>query len=112
MNQSHQTSDVTWALLDGTRLQVRPLGGGDRNGLAALFTRLSPRSRYRRFLSPKPELALRELVYLTEIDHVLHEALAATDVRDGSIVGVARYVHVVGRAGVAEFAAEVADELQ
>jgi RimJ/RimL family protein N-acetyltransferase len=91
---------------------VRPLSADDRKGLAALFTRLTPRSRYRRFLSPKLELAPRELVYLTAIDHVLHEALAATDVGDGSIVGVARYVHVAGRAGVAEIAVEVADELQ
>jgi RimJ/RimL family protein N-acetyltransferase len=78
----------------------------------ALFARLSPTSRYRRFLSPKPELSSRELGYLTDIDHVLHEALAAIDVCDGSIVGVGRYVHVAHRPGVAEIAVEVADDKQ
>ena len=64
----------------------------DRAGLAALFARLTPESRYRRFLSPKPELTPRELTYFTDIDHVNHEAIAAVDQRDDSIVGVARYV--------------------
>jgi len=99
-------------LPDGSRLRLRPLGFDDRDGLAALFARLSPESRYRRFLSPKPKLTIRELAYLTDIDHVHHEAIAAVDQRDGSIVGVARYVRVADRAGVAEVAFEVADELQ
>jgi hypothetical protein len=50
-------------LADGRRLRVRPLGPADRDRLTALFARLSPESRYRRFLSPKPELMPRELVY-------------------------------------------------
>jgi GNAT superfamily N-acetyltransferase len=57
-------------------------------------------------------LTPRELAFLTDIDHVTHEAIAAVDQRDGSIVGVARYVGVADRAGVADVAAEVADELQ
>lgn len=100
------------ALADGTRLRVRPLGSDDRDGVAALFARLSPESRYRRFLSPKRELSPRELAYLTDIDHIHHDALAGIDQRDGSIVGVSRYVHVAGRPGVAALAVEVTDELQ
>ena len=99
-------------LADGTRLRLRPLGSDDRDGLAALFARLSPESRYRRFLSPKPKLTPRELVYLTDIDRFHHEAVAAVDPRDGSIVGVGRYVRDRGRPDVAEVAFEVADELQ
>jgi RimJ/RimL family protein N-acetyltransferase len=102
----------TFVLADGTRVQLRPLGSGDRDGLAALFTRLSPESRYRRFLSPKPALTRRELVYLTDIDRVHHEAVAAVDSRDGSIVGVGRYVRFRDRPSVAEVGFEVADELQ
>lgn len=99
-------------LADGTRFRFRPVGPSDRDGLAALLARLTPESRRRRFLSPKRELTARELVYFTDIDHVKHEAIAAVDQRDGSIVGVGRYVHVADRAGVAEVAVEVADELQ
>ena len=99
-------------LADGTRLRFRPIGSGDRNGLAALFARLTSESRRTRFLVPKHELTPRELVYLTDIDHEKHEAIAAIDERDGSIVGVARYAQFAGRAGVADVAAEVADELQ
>jgi RimJ/RimL family protein N-acetyltransferase len=107
-------SEPTDALVvaDGTRLRLRPIGSDDRDGLAALFARLSPESRYRRFLSPKPELTPRELSYLTDIDHIHHEAVAAVNHRDGSIVGIGRYVHVADRPGVAELAVEVADELQ
>ena len=38
---------------DGTRLVLRPVNPNDRDGVAALFARLSPESRRRRFLSPK-----------------------------------------------------------
>jgi GNAT superfamily N-acetyltransferase len=99
-------------LADGTPLRVRPIDSHDRGGLAALFARLTPESRRRRFLSAKPELTPRELAEFTGIDHVHHEALAAVDQRDGSIVGVGRYVHNADRAGVADVAVEVADELQ
>jgi RimJ/RimL family protein N-acetyltransferase len=99
-------------LADGTVLRIRALGAGDREGLAALFSRLSPESRRRRFLGPKPRLTARELTYLTEIDHVTHEALAAVDVTDGSIVGVSRYAGWDGKDGVAEIAIAVADDLQ
>jgi RimJ/RimL family protein N-acetyltransferase len=99
-------------LADGTRLELRPLGSEDRDGFAALFVRLSPESRYRRFLSPKRELTPRELSYFTDIDHIQHEAFVAVDQRAGAIVGVGRYVHVADRPKVADLAVEVTDELQ
>ena len=98
-------------LTDGTRLRLRPIGTDDRDGLATLFARLTPESRRRRFLSPKRELTARELTYLTDIDHVRHEAIAAVDQRDGSIVGVGRYAGHADRPRVAELAVEVIDEL-
>jgi RimJ/RimL family protein N-acetyltransferase len=112
---SHSTATIPepdeLVLPDGTILRVRPLDAGDRAGLAALFARLSPESRRRRFLGPKPRLTARELTYLTEIDHVTHEALAAVDVTDGSIVAVSRYAGWDG-ADSAEIAVAVADHLQ
>jgi RimJ/RimL family protein N-acetyltransferase len=97
---------------DGTRLLLRPIGSDDRDRVAALFDRLSSESRYQRFLFPKRELTSRELTFFTDIDHLNHEAIAAVDERDDSIVGVARYVRDAGRAGVAELAIEVADAFQ
>ena len=51
-------------------------------------------------------------MFFTDIDHVRHEAIVALDQRDGSIVGVGRYAHAGNRAGVAELAVVVADDLQ
>src|SRR5207248_500410 len=69
-------------------------------------------SRRRRFLSPKPELTPRELAHFTDIDHRRHEAFAAIDERDGSIVAVGRYVQDPRRPEAADVAVEVADDLQ
>jgi RimJ/RimL family protein N-acetyltransferase len=110
MYKSHQTSDVQHEFTLPPSIHVRPLEPSDRAGLAALFTRLSPESRRQRFLGPKPRLSERELTYLTNVDHRGHEALAAVDHRDGSIVGVARYVRLTDRPGAADGAVAVADE--
>jgi RimJ/RimL family protein N-acetyltransferase len=97
---------------DGTRLSLRPLTRDDRDGLLSLFHRLSEESRWRRFMSPKPTLTPRELDYLTDVDHVAHEAFTAVVQRDGSLAGVARYVRHPDIECGAELAVEVADELQ
>ena len=57
-------------------------------------------------------LAPREIAYLTDVDHVRHEALAAIDTRDGSILGVSRYVARPQEPQVADLAIEVADDVQ
>jgi len=97
---------------DGTRLLLRPIGSDDRDQLAALFARLSPESRYRRFLSPKPEVTPNEIERLADVDHTNHEAIGAVDPRDGSIVGVGSYARDPDRPITADLAVEVADELQ
>jgi hypothetical protein len=81
-------------LADGRRSKIRPIEREDRDRLRRLFMRLTPGSRYRRYLSPKSELTERELAYLVDIDHVHHEALAAVDETDGTFVAVARYVQL------------------
>src|ERR1700761_5144526 len=73
-------------------IETRPMRPDDRDGLAQLFARLSPESRYRRFFELKRELKPRELDWLTAIDHVDHEAVVAVDQHDGSLIGVGRYV--------------------
>jgi RimJ/RimL family protein N-acetyltransferase len=108
---SHQTSAVTATPLESARFSIRPVVVSDREGLAALFVRLSPESRRRRFMTLKLELSERELTFFTHVDHIRHEALAAVDDSDGSIVGVARYVQWPDRPRVADVAIEVADDL-
>jgi len=93
-------------------LELRPIGPDDRARVASMFSRLSFESRLMRWGTPKPRLAPRELAFLTDIDHVQHEAVAAVDQRDGSIVGIARYVQEARRPGVADVAVEVVDEHQ
>ena len=92
-------------------LIVRPIRATDQAALLDLFERLSARSRMRRFLAPKPSLSRRELAYLTEIDHVRHEALVAV-APDGTFVGVGRYACDVGETTVADVAFAVADAWQ
>ena len=96
----------------GVRLGVRAVTSDDRDALSALFARMSLESRHMRFLTSKTDFSSRELTYLTDIDHLCHEAFAAIDERDGSMVAVARYVWVDDQPWTAEVAAEVVDELQ
>jgi RimJ/RimL family protein N-acetyltransferase len=97
---------------DGTRVTLRALAASDTAGYFDLFARMSPESRYRRFGTSKPALTRREVAYFTAIDGTDHAAIAAIDQRDGSIVGVARYVRHADRPDAAEVAIEVADALQ
>jgi RimJ/RimL family protein N-acetyltransferase len=90
---------------------VRPIRATDKDALLDLFTRMSDRSRTRRFLSPKPRLSARELAYFTEVDHRTHEALVALTA-DGTFVGVGRYACGTGQTEVADVAFAVADAWQ
>jgi RimJ/RimL family protein N-acetyltransferase len=96
----------------GIPYEVRQLTRADRDRLAVAFGRMSERSRLRRFLGPKPKLSAAELAYLTDIDHVTHEALAAIDPDDGTIVGVARYAEEPDAPGTADLAMFVVDAWQ
>jgi RimJ/RimL family protein N-acetyltransferase len=97
-------------LADGARVSTRPIEPADRDALADGFARLSARSRYLRFLGPKPTLSPRELTYLTEVDHVGHEAIVAFDEAGDRMVGVARYAVWQGSDDTADVAVTVADD--
>jgi len=99
-------------LADGARLRVRPIVPADREPLADAFDRLSDRSRRQRFLAPKPRLSARELDYLTDVDHVTHEALVAIDETSGEIVGVGRYATGGAVGPAADMALVVVDAWQ
>ena len=71
------------------RLTIRALEPADVDHLRALFERLSPRSRWLRYLAPVRSLTTSALRRLASIDHEVHEALGAFD--EGELVGVAHY---------------------
>jgi RimJ/RimL family protein N-acetyltransferase len=98
-------------LRDGSWVQVRQIRAEDREALRRGFERLSPESRYRRFLTPMEKLSESQLTYLTEVDHHDHEAVIAFDLSTpGEVVGVGRYVREAG--DKAEAAVTVADDWQ
>ena len=98
-------------LRDGTPVVVRMLRPEDKELLREGFNRLSPASRYARFLVPKTALTDEELRYLTEIDQVDHVAIGAADM-NGVGVGLARFIRLADHPATAEAAITVADEYQ
>ena len=97
---------------DGSRVRVRPLTAADKDLLRRGFERLSEESRYRRFLTPMPELSPAMVRYLTDVDHRDHEAIVALDETSGEALGVARFVRSRDKHSVAEAAVTVVDDWQ
>lgn len=81
----------TRTLADGTGITLREVRPDDKAAIASGFEQLSQESRYRRFFTAMNRLSAADLRYLTEVDHVDHEAVVAFD-SGGGPVGVARYV--------------------
>jgi RimJ/RimL family protein N-acetyltransferase len=99
-------------LKDGSSVLVRPVQPDDRELFAAGFERMSPESRYRRFMGHKQKLSERELDFFTRLDHDLHEAIGAIDEATGEGVGVARMHRHEDDPTVAEAAVTVVDDWQ
>jgi RimJ/RimL family protein N-acetyltransferase len=99
-------------LRDGSGIAIRPIRKNDKRRLREGFERLSPESRYRRFLVPMPTLSARLVRYFTEVDHHDHEALVAVGADTGEPIGVARYVRSEDDAEAAEVAVAVVDDWQ
>jgi RimJ/RimL family protein N-acetyltransferase len=94
-------------------LLLRRITPADKDALVAGLGRLSDRSVYQRFLSPKPRLSAGELRYLTEVDFVDHYALVAVLARSPEVVvGVGRWVRSTETPTDAEIAIVIADDLQ
>ena len=66
-------------LRDGSRVLIRQVRSAGAALLADGFSRLSPQSRWMRFLGGKGTLTAAELHYLTDVDHHDHEALGALE---------------------------------
>jgi ribosomal protein S18 acetylase RimI-like enzyme len=89
-------------------LTIRLLRNGDTATVSALFERLGPRSRERRFCGAKPRLSADELHLLARVD-AEHHVLVGYLGDDPEPVGIARVVREGKRA---EVAFEVADDYQ
>jgi RimJ/RimL family protein N-acetyltransferase len=100
--------------IEHPEIVIRPIRGDDHGRLRDSHDRLSPESRYRRFLSSKPQLTVADTRYLVEIDGCDHYALVATlpGVEGAPIVAVARFIRFPDDREVAEMAIVVGDDHQ
>jgi RimJ/RimL family protein N-acetyltransferase len=103
-----------YTLSDGTRVEIRPIRTDDAHRLRSAHARLSPESRYRRFLGAKPILSSEDVRYLVNVDGADHFALVATTpvADEESIIAVARFVRLRSQPDAAEFAIVVGDQYQ
>ena len=94
-------------------MRLRLLRPSDRDALLAGFQRLSPESRYRRFLSPTPRLSKEMLRKLIETDDWNHLAIVAERVSKDSApaegLGIARFIRLAEAPDTAEAAVVVDD---
>ena len=107
--------DETVSLSDGQRVHLRLIRPSDKDMLREGFERLSPDSRYARFMVPKARLTDRELRYLTEVDGVNHVAIGAVRrhlMAKDEGVGSARFVRADDAPDTAEPAVTVLDDYQ
>ena len=99
-------------LRDGSHVRVRPGRRSDGALLLRGFQRLSPESRYRRFLTSMPRLPEATVRRLVDLDHHDHEAMIALDEQGTEALGVSRYVRDPARPDAAEVAVTVVDDWQ
>lgn len=99
-------------LADGAQICIRPIEPDDAGELRRGLKRLSAITCFRRFRAHLTDVSPEQLDYLTRIDHIRHEALAALDPELGSVVGVARYVCDPAEPSQAEVTYVVADAWQ
>ena len=100
---------------DGTEVLLRTLRPSDKDALLEGFDKLSPESRYFRFLTNKTRLTEEDLERLMSVDGLNHFALVALSTGPGPDVaglGVARFVRLENEPEVAEPAVTVVDHAQ
>ena len=101
---------------DGTRVTLRHIRPADAAELKRGFDRLSPESRYRRFLGSFSTLSDETLRYLTCVDgrdHVAIVAVTRTPDTDAEVgLGIARFIRTRDDPKAAEAALTVVDDMQ
>ena len=108
--------EVPVRLRDGTRGLIRDVRVEDKPVLAAEYERLSPESRFHRFLSPVPHLTGGMLHHLVdEVDFIDHVALGMIVDESGEEprpVGIARTIRYSDMPDAADVAVTVVDDYQ
>jgi len=103
-------------LADGTPVILRHVRPEDAEEVRRGLERLSPRSRYRRFLGAVSALTDEQLRYLTCVDgqdHVAIVAIRGTPGAAGEIgLGIGRFVRLKEEPAAAEIAITVIDDAQ
>jgi RimJ/RimL family protein N-acetyltransferase len=100
-------------LRSGRLVTIRAIRQDDGARLQAAYDRLSPESKYRRFLAPKPHLTEADTRYLVQVDGSDHVAFVATPAEDPeSILAVGRFVRLPEDPKAAEFAVVVGEEFR
>lgn len=94
----------------GETFKVRPVHPDDKWTIADAFTRLSPETRYNRFLVPSERLSASQLAYLTELDFHDHVAWGVIDGDDPVAIG--RFIRLDDDPTAADFAITVFDTYQ
>lgn len=100
-------------LADGGQIELRQIRPEDKSEVAHGLGRMSLESKRLRFFSAINAFNSSQLKYLTEVDHLNHDAWVAIDLakaREG--IGVARYVRLPDEPAVAEAAVAVVDRAQ
>lgn len=95
---------------EGHEFRVRPIHPDDKWMLADGFQKLSPESRYARFMLPSDRLSSVQLAYLTEVDFHNHVAWGVIDGEEA--VGVARFIRLDDEPNGADVAVTVLDSHQ
>jgi RimJ/RimL family protein N-acetyltransferase len=82
-------------LKDGRTVFTRPILNTDESLLAGLFEKLSPQSRYQRFLITLKSLSEEMLHHFTHVDYDSHCAIVAVIEEEGkdAFIAVARYAY-------------------
>jgi len=107
--------EETVELSDRQKVLLRTVRPSDKQMFLDAFERLSPDSRYARFMAPKAKLTEHELSYLTEVDGIDHFAMGAIRrhlMSQDEGVGSARFVRLADRPDTAEPAVTVVDGFQ
>jgi GNAT superfamily N-acetyltransferase len=102
-------------LASGLNIVFRTVHPDDKGLLSEGIARLSPTSRFNRFVTVKNSLSQGDLRYLTEVDGLNHFALGAVRLLPGGFehgIGVARFVRPDEDPEIAEPAVTVLDEWQ
>jgi acyl-CoA synthetase (NDP forming)/GNAT superfamily N-acetyltransferase len=97
-------------LSDGTTVHLRQIRPEDADGIVAMHSRFSERTRYLRYFSPYPRIPERDLRRFVNVDHDTREAFV---VETGDrILAVGRYERLGPEAADAEVAFVVEDAYQ